>query len=217
MKRILLYFVIPLSIISCLGQNSKTEKVSIESESIKTNDSIKEVKYQFKEKINNLYLRLPFAFGLKDDIDYSQYEEFKEFDSIVNQYTKYPLSDNEKQLLTITSAKKNLILSKYSEVIQILNELPENSDLNNYKNILLAICYDLKGDSFNSSKIFKNLLNELEQDKNTECVKYFLVKTLAADASELNLCKDYLNLYNEIKSVDRNEIIKTYFLMNSEL
>ncbi|WP_340077898.1 hypothetical protein [Leptobacterium sp. I13] len=211
------YIYLLLILFGCSDKNSKQKTKSDFSQK---EDSLIEAKYNIKEQIFEQYLRIPLSiFESNDGVDYSKYEEFIRLDSLLDQYSRdYLLLDKEKQLLAITKSKEYLILSKYSKVIRELEAIPNNSEYENYKNLLLGVSYDLKGDSVNSKKHFKELLAKFEYSNQSvsDCEKYILVNVLS-DSKEINFCKDYLKEYEQMRNTDKIELIKTYILGDLEL
>ena len=224
MKTKAFLFSLFFSILGCIGNNSKKNNPSITSnqeknDTISIADSLIEIKYQLKESIFEQYSKIPLSiFESNDGVDHSKYEEFIEMDSLINKYEDYSLSDREKQLLAILKFKKHLLLSNYTEAIKELEILPDDLETENYKNLLLGIAYNLKGDSLDSEKHFKELLAKFEtSDQNaSDCKKYILIKVLS-ESKEIHICKDYLTVYEGMKVEGKIELIKDYVLTDLEL
>lgn len=223
MKKIIIYTLsISLFITGCINKENEKKKIESEDTQIKEEillDSITEKRYQLKENLLISYSKLSFAFGMKDKIDYSEYEEFKMFDSLVRVYKECKLSNRENDLLIILQSKKSLILNKHNEAVKLLKMIPEDSDFDNYKSILLAINYKLDNNSEEANKIFDEMLNDFNKDNkgDIDCFRYFLTKVLAENDSENSICLDKLNYYNKLKKTPYVEIIRNNFLAQNEL
>lgn len=209
-----LFYLLTLFIIhfnhSCKGnvlkdENSKFEKVN------HTNSSLRD-KSIIKDEMLTLYPQLlSVQFNIDDGIDYSNYQEFKEMEVLIDEYDSHKLTNNEIQLLGIFKAKIYLLLSNYAKAIKVITELPRNNEYSMYKELLVAISKDYS-ESEDALDYYKKLITDVTQAEILECSRYLMLMVLV-DKKDFDLCKNNnMEEYEQLLILGKDKMIENYIL-----
>lgn len=198
----------------CSNQKTKAVKKR-DSSNVKNNISTStEKKAILQEKITKQYFKItPLLFFSNDGKNYSNYKEVEKLDSLFSVYEKIGLSKKERQLLAIAKAKRQLSLTFCTSAIEELNKVHVYPPLENYKNLLRAIAYEMNGNHKKAMTYFKPLISYYENHSmsNPNCRQYFIIKALSG-SEKLKICKNKRNKYRKMKQEGKIALIKEHIL-----
>ncbi len=176
------------------------------------NDSVKNsLKYEIFLKYSNV----PITHLTSDNTKFNEYPMLKQLDSLFDIYSENELSKTEIENLNIMKAKRYLYTSNFKKAITELNKL-SGSD---YKDLLLGISYQLKGDSLKSEDYLNKLYSKIKPIKSSDidkCHKYLLMSVLL-DKDKLEYCTHLTKSYISMIKDGKKEIIRANFLSTVEL
>lgn len=211
MKNIILVLLIIITSFGCKNNNDQLIEVKDENNLV-----IPNAKDKLIEEIFYYYNLIPpklFPIKGTDTINYSIYEEFINLKSSINNYKQFSLNEEEEQLLGIVICKSYISISDFDNAIIAIDTLNFSSNFENYKNLLRGIIfkYDEKTSDEKENLFFKDLLNNVVTSKPIECDKYFLISVLA-NKNKIDYCKDQNSLFENLKKMQHEDIVRNYIL-----
>lgn len=215
MRRALLTIAILLLFFSCKRKQETTLDPSNEVSAQNSVDTGE--KDALKEKIFKYYNQIPpYFFPSQDSVDYSKYEEFENLKASIKKYQDFSLTDTERQRLGILISKSYLSISDFKNAEKVLDTLPKSSNFESYKSLLKAIALDYNRSEKDASKLYEQVLLELSKTEPVQCNRYLIVAALARK-SNIQFCKEQQALYERLKEMGTEKIIRTYILSEVEL
>ena len=152
------------------------------------------------------------------EVNYNNFEEFKELDLLFNRYSKLKLNKKEKQYFAIAKCKRYLLTSNFDKAISEIKNKKFDKSLENYTLLLIGIANEIKGNRTQAFSFYNKVYIKYKERINTNiCDNNYIILNYLLEKENIEECPSVNDKYLKFKPNNKIEYISDVFLNNLTL
>ena len=142
------------------------------------------------------------------EVNYNNFEKFKELDLLFKRYSKLEMNEKEKQYFAIAKCKRYLLTSNFDKAISEIKNIKFDKSLEDYVILLKGIANEIKGDRNQAFSYY----NKVYIKHKGVCDNTYIIISYLLEKENIKECRNTNDKYLKFKPNNKIEYIYDVFL-----